>query len=93
MDTEEVHMSHEEQFERTRLLLGESALEKLDEGMDVIITTYNMLKRDIDLYREKEFRFCFLDEAQHIKNPVTQNARSVKKLKTNGYFALTGTPI
>lgn len=71
----------------------ESALEKLDKGMDVIITTYNMLKRDIDLYREKEFRFCFLDEAQHIKNPVTQNARSVKKLKTNGYFALTGTPI
>ena len=71
----------------------ETALEELDTGLDVIITTYNMLKRDIDLYGKKEFRYCFLDEAQHIKNPVTQNARSVKKIKTGGYFALTGTPI
>lgn len=71
----------------------EAALENIREGTDVVITTYNLLKRDVGLYQEKEFRYCFLDEAQHIKNPMTQNARSVKKLQTAGYFALTGTPI
>lgn len=71
----------------------ENALEELDSGLDVVITTYNMLKRDIDIYGKKKFRFCFLDEAQHIKNPGTQNARSVKRILTDGYFALTGTPI
>ena len=64
-----------------------------DMQYDVIITTYNMLKRDISLYEKQNFRYCFLDEAQHIKNPGTQNAKAVKRLKTGGYFALTGTPI
>ncbi len=71
----------------------EKTLNEMDRGWDVVITTYNMLKRDIDLYGKREFRYCFLDEAQHIKNPMTQNARSVKKIQTGGYFALTGTPI
>lgn len=63
------------------------------EHYDIFITTYNMLKRDIDMYSEMHFRYCILDEAQHIKNPKTQNAHSVKELSTDGYFALTGTPI
>ncbi|MBR2216141.1 MAG: DEAD/DEAH box helicase [Selenomonadaceae bacterium] len=71
----------------------QNSLEDLPEDLDVIITTYNMLKRDIDIYEQKKFAYCFLDEAQHIKNPSTQNAKSVKRLNTNGYFALTGTPI
>ena len=60
---------------------------------DVIITTYNLLRRDIDEYENLTFRYCFLDEAQHIKNPMTQSANSVKRLTAGGYFALTGTPI
>ena len=60
---------------------------------DVIITTYNLLRRDIDEYENLTFRYCFLDEAQHIKNPTTQSANAVKRLTTGGYFALTGTPI
>ena len=60
---------------------------------DVLITTYNMLRRDIDLYAERTFRYVFLDEAQHIKNPSTQAARAVKQLRAADYFALTGTPI
>lgn len=63
------------------------------QGLDVVVTTYHLLKRDIDAYMEKPFRYVFLDEAQHIKNPATQNAKAVKRLKTDGYFALTGTPI
>ena len=60
---------------------------------DVLVTTYGLLKRDSSLYEEMTFSYCFLDEAQHIKNPATQNARAAKRLKTGGYFALTGTPI
>ncbi|SFT67661.1 Superfamily II DNA or RNA helicase, SNF2 family [Selenomonas sp. GACV-9] len=71
----------------------EEILAAADQSYDVLITTYNMLKRDIALYEKRKFRYAFLDEAQHIKNPTTQNARAVKKLKTGGYFALTGTPI
>ena len=37
--------------------------------------------------------YCFLDEAQQIKNPASINAQSVKEIKAKGYFALTGTPI
>ncbi len=69
---------------------------QLEDGMknaDVIITTYNLLKRDIALYEKQQFSYCFLDEAQQIKNPVTQNAKAVKKIKAEGRFALTGTPI
>ena len=62
-------------------------------GNNVVITTYNLLQRDIELYETEEFSWCFIDEAQYIKNPATKNARAVKRLRTGGYFALTGTPI
>lgn len=62
-------------------------------GIDVIVTTYDTLKRDMDLYQQQEFRYVFLDEAQHIKNPATQSARAVKRLPSLSCFALTGTPI
>ena len=60
---------------------------------DVIITTYNILKRDLELYNNINFDYCFIDEAQYIKNSNSQNALSVKKIKANRKFALTGTPI
>ena len=60
---------------------------------DVLITSYELLKRDIDLYEELSFRFQVIDEAQSIKNYSTANAKSVKKIKAQTRFALTGTPI
>jgi len=60
---------------------------------DVVITSYPLIRRDIDLYKDVAFRFCILDEAQHIKNPQSQNAKSVKEINAESYFALTGTPI
>ncbi|MGG7177651.1 DEAD/DEAH box helicase [Clostridium paraputrificum] len=60
---------------------------------DVLITTYNLLKRDLDLYKEIEFNYCILDEAQNIKNQGSQNAKAAKSIKANNRFALTGTPI
>lgn len=60
---------------------------------DVIITTYNILKRDLDLYSNINFDYCFIDEAQYIKNYSSQNAIAVKTIKANRKFALTGTPV
>ncbi len=60
---------------------------------DLVVTSYPLIRRDIDFYKEWEFSYCFLDEAQHIKNPNTINAKSVQQLKARNYFALTGTPI
>lgn len=69
-------------------------IENLDE-YDVIITSYDLLKRDIDVYKEKNYNFKFIiaDEAQYLKNNNTKNARTIKMLKAETRFALTGTPI
>lgn len=60
---------------------------------DVIITSYPLLRRDTARYAKLEFSYCFIDEAQYIKNPKTKNALSVKKINATHKFALTGTPI
>jgi len=58
-----------------------------------VITSYSLLRRDIEDIGTITFASCFLDEAQNIKNPETLNARSVKQIKADRCFALTGTPI
>lgn len=63
------------------------------ESYNVIITSYDMLKRDILLYKNLRFRYHILDEAQYIKNQKTQNAKAVKAIVSEQRFALTGTPI
>lgn len=60
---------------------------------EFVITSYPILRRDISLYLGTNFKYCFIDEAQHIKNPMTMNAKSVKKIAAEHKFALTGTPI
>lgn len=60
---------------------------------DLLITSYPLIRRDIDFYEDINFKYCILDEAQQIKNPNSINAKSVKSLKAQNYFALTGTPI
>lgn len=63
------------------------------ESYDVIITSYALLKRDMELYEEHNFDLCIIDEAQYIKNPGSLNAASVKTIKAKKRFAMTGTPI
>lgn len=60
---------------------------------DVIITSYDMLKRDVESYAPLTFHYHILDEAQYIKNSSTQNARAVKTVQSAQRFALTGTPV
>lgn len=63
------------------------------ESADIVVTSYPLLRRDIDLYKDIKFQYCFLDEAQHIKNPNTLNAKTAKQINSGMNFALTGTPI
>ncbi|AGK98640.1 DEAD/DEAH box helicase [Clostridium pasteurianum] len=70
----------------------EELIENIDK-YDAVITTYNILKRDLENYKNVEFHYCFLDEAQYIKNPHSQNALTVKKINAKTRFALSGTPI
>lgn len=60
---------------------------------DVVITSYPLMRNDVELYRDFIFRYCILDEAQYIKNYKSLNAKSVKNIRANNYFALTGTPM
>lgn len=60
---------------------------------DIIITSYPLLRKDIELYEKINFKYCIIDEAQHIKNPESINAQCVKKIHSQSRFALTGTPM
>ena len=62
---------------------------------DVVITSYDLLKRDIELYKEHgyQFQYSIADEAQYIKNNHTQNAKAIKEIEAQTRYALTGTPI
>jgi len=64
-----------------------------NDTTDVLITSYELLRRDFGLYSGFNFEFAVIDEAQYIKNPTTSNARAVKSLTAKHRFALTGTPI
>lgn len=63
------------------------------EEHDVIITTYPLLRKDSAFYERQHFHTVFFDEAQAFKNPVTQTARTVKRISATNRFGLTGTPI
>jgi len=60
---------------------------------DLVVTSYALIRRDADRYRELEFDTVVLDEAQHIKNRQTQNAQAVKLVRSQHRLVLTGTPL
>lgn len=67
-------------------------LTQIDE-YNVIITSYTLLQKDIETYSQVSFSYAILDEAQHIKNRGTRNAKSVKMIQAAHRLILTGTPI
>ncbi|MCB1149491.1 MAG: DEAD/DEAH box helicase family protein, partial [Chlamydiia bacterium] len=67
-------------------------IEKVSEH-DVVVTSYTLLQKDIESYEKTNFGYAILDEAQHIKNRGTRNAKSVKRLNARHRLILTGTPI
>lgn len=63
------------------------------EDYDIVITSYALIRRDIDDLKKYQFRYVILDESQNIKNALSQTAQSVKLLNAEHKLALSGTPI
>lgn len=63
------------------------------KDFDIVITSYSLLQKDIEIYKTVIFGYAILDEAQHIKNRGTRNAKSVKMIQATHKLILTGTPI
>lgn len=63
------------------------------KNYQILITSYPLLRRDFIEYDSLSFSHCFIDEAQHIKNPASLNAKVTKGINSTIKFALTGTPI
>lgn len=61
--------------------------------VDLVVTSYGLMRRDIDQLKEVDFDYVVLDEAQAIKNPSSQSAKSARLLQANHRLALTGTPV
>ena len=62
-------------------------------GTQVVITTYTVLARDIEIMADMEWHLVVLDEAQAIKSPESKTFRAVCQLKTRHKLCLSGTPI
>ncbi|MEE9395316.1 MAG: SNF2-related protein [Planctomycetota bacterium] len=60
---------------------------------DLVITTYGLMRRDIEVLREQEFGCLILDESQAIKNAKSQTAKAARLLRGRQKLALSGTPI
>ena len=74
---------------------GEKRKKEYEDSLsaDITITSYDLLKRDIDKYKDRSFDYMVIDEAQYIKNASTQAAKAVKQVQSGVRFAMTGTPI
>ena len=69
-----------------------SLFEKIPEH-DIVITSYALIRRDIEELKNIKFRYVVLDESQNIKNAMSQTAQAVKMLDSDHRLALSGTPI
>ena len=59
----------------------------------VVLTSYGILLRDIEMFKNIRFHYIILDESQKIKNPASQSSKAVRLLNGNHRLALTGTPV
>ncbi len=80
---------------RTLVLKGPDRAELVDKirGSDIVISSYALAKRDTEMYAKFNFGYLILDEAQHIKNPGTANAKACKSVSAEHKLVLTGTPL
>ncbi len=63
------------------------------ESCDVVMTSYGILRRDLEFLKDAKFHYLILDESQHIKNPASQTAKAVRLMQAEHRLALTGTPV
>jgi superfamily II DNA or RNA helicase len=75
------------------LYYGQTRDIKTMDSPNIILTTYAMVRNDIEQLKEEHFHMVVLDESQNIKNPNSKTSRAVMLLQTDHRFALSGTPI
>ena len=63
------------------------------DGFHLVLTTYGVMLRDLELFKKYRFHYLVLDEAQAVKNPISQSARATRLLQGEHRLALTGTPV
>lgn len=82
---------------KVKLLVGNTeerkALLKEQAESEILVTSYDLLKRDIKQYEGMHFNYQIIDEGQYIKNHNTQAAKAVKSIDADFKLALSGTPI
>ncbi len=66
---------------------------RLLKKVDVVVTSYTLMRRDVDDLKKIRFRYVVLDEAQYIKNWTTSTAKAARELTTDHKLALSGTPV
>ena len=76
----------------TRRPKGEKFAEAV-RGKDLVISSYSLLHRDVEVFKITDWSGVILDEAQNIKNPDTRQSRAARSIKAGWHFALTGTPV
>lgn len=80
---------------RTLIHHGPERVEDLSifDDYDLILTTYGIMRNDIEALREYKFHYVILDESQAIKNPTTKTAKAARLLRSDHRLVLTGTPV
>lgn len=78
-----------------RIHAGTGRRQGLDifKGSDIVIVSYQTLRSDIEYFAAQEFDYVILDEAQNIKNCLSQTFKAIKSLKSRHRLSLTGTPV
>ena len=77
----------------TRRPKDAAAFEKQASAQALVLTSYALLHRDVDLLTKVEWQALVLDEAQNVKNPRTKQAQAARALPADHRIALTGTPV
>ena len=80
---------------RTKIHSGSKRFKEFNqfESVDLIITSYGLIRNDAHLFQEAQFDIILLDESQNIKNYSAKTTQYINKLNANCRIALTGTPI
>jgi len=68
-------------------------LKRTLEESDILITTYDIVRRDLDKLKKEKIDCLIIDEAQKIKNPNTETSKAIKSIKAKYKIALSGTPV
>ena len=63
------------------------------EDYDIYLTSYGVIRRDEEKFKERKWFLSVVDEAQNIKNPTTKQSKSIKSIKSKHRIALSGTPV